>query len=181
MTKTFAAAMLAAGLLLGYAGSAWTQTGQNLPVPGIGGARPVANAHELPDPKTDYKVVFDIGTGGKDGAVNPMLEAMARYLNTLAANGVPAEHRHIAAVFHQGGTSAVMSNDAFKARFEGKDNPNVALIHQLKQAGVDFRVCGQALLANKIEHNMVNPDIQIDLWALTTIVNLQLRGFVKVG
>jgi hypothetical protein len=27
----------------------------------------------------------------------------------------------------------------------------------------------------------VNPDIQIDLWALTSLVNLQLDGYVRVG
>jgi hypothetical protein len=29
----------------------------------------------------------------------------------LAHNGVPANHRHIAAVFHQGGGDAVFTND----------------------------------------------------------------------
>jgi hypothetical protein len=27
----------------------------------------------------------------------------------------------------------------------------------------------------------VNPDVQIDLWAMTTLVNLQLKGYVRVG
>jgi len=110
-----------------------------------------------------------------------MLPAIARYVNTLAKNGVPADHRHIAAVFHQGGTSVVMNSETFKSRFNGQDNPNLAIVHALKQAGVDFRVCGQALLGNKIDPKQVNPDIQVDLWALTTIVNLQTRGYVKVG
>ena len=73
-----------------------------------------------------------------------------------------------------------MKNDAYKARF-GHDNPNVALIHELKQAGVDLRVCGQGLLGRKIDQSQVLPDIQVDLWALTTMVNLQLRGYVRVG
>ena len=68
----------------------------------------------------------------------------------------------------------VMSNDAYKERYS-RDNPNIALIHALKQAGVDIRVCGQGLLARKIDPKQVNPDVQIDLWAMTTLVNLQLR------
>jgi intracellular sulfur oxidation DsrE/DsrF family protein len=74
----------------------------------------------------------------------------------------------------------VLNNDVFKSRFS-RDNPNVALIHELKQAGVDFRVCGQALLGKKIEPGMVLPDIQVDLWAVTTMVNLQMRGYARVG
>jgi len=27
----------------------------------------------------------------------------------------------------------------------------------------------------------VLPDVQVDLWAMTTMVNLQLRGYVRVG
>jgi hypothetical protein len=43
------------------------------------------------------------------------------------------------------------------------------------------RACGQGLIARKIDANQVNPDIQVDLWAMTTLVNLQLKGFVRVG
>jgi intracellular sulfur oxidation DsrE/DsrF family protein len=74
----------------------------------------------------------------------------------------------------------VMTNEAYKARYN-RDNPNIAVIHALKQAGVDIRVCGQGLLARKIDLKQVNPDIQIDLWALTSLVNLQLKGYVRVG
>jgi len=74
----------------------------------------------------------------------------------------------------------VMTNDAYKERYN-RDNPNIAIIHALKQAAVDIRVCGQGLLARKIEASQVNPDVQIDLWAMTTLVNLQLKGYVRVG
>jgi len=74
----------------------------------------------------------------------------------------------------------VMTNDAYKERYN-RDNPNIALIHALKQAGVDIRVCGQGLIGRKIDSAQVNPDVQIDLWAMTTLVNLQLKGYVRVG
>ena len=182
MRTTIVAAALAAGVALGYSASTRAQSSA-LPVAGYDAARDIPGARELPDPKMDYKVVFDIGQGAKNPAtdINPMLPAIARYVNTLAKHGVPPEHRHIAAVFHQGGTSVVMNSETFKARHNGQDNPNLALLHALKQAGVDFRVCGQAVLANKLDPSQVNPEIEVDLWALTTIVNLQSRGYVKVG
>ncbi|HEX7795818.1 MAG TPA: DsrE family protein [Vicinamibacterales bacterium] len=152
-------------------------------VPGYEAARDLPGARELPDPKTDYKVVFADGQDAKNpGDINPMLPTIATYLNTLGKYGVPAEHRHLVIMFHQRtpDIDIVMTNEAYKERYN-RDNPNIALIHALKQAGVDIRVCGQGLLARKIDAKQVNPDVQIDLWAMTTLVNLQLKGYVRVG
>jgi intracellular sulfur oxidation DsrE/DsrF family protein len=152
-------------------------------VPGYEAARDLPGARELPDPKTDYKVVFADGQDAKNpGDVNPMLPTIATYVNTLGKYGVPAEHRHIVIMFHQRtpDIDIVMTNEAYKERYN-RDNPNIAIIHALKQAGVDIRVCGQGLIGRKIDAKQVNPDVQIDLWAMTTLVNLQLKGFVRVG
>jgi intracellular sulfur oxidation DsrE/DsrF family protein len=155
---------------------------QALPVPDAPVATNLPGAKELPDPKMVYKVVFDISKAAdKVDEVNPMLTAIARFLNTLAKNGVAADHRKIAVVVHQGGTPIILNNDEFRARNQGHDNPNIAMIQKLAKAGVDFRVCGQSVLANKIDPKTIQPEIELDLWALTTIVNLELRGYVKVG
>jgi intracellular sulfur oxidation DsrE/DsrF family protein len=154
-----------------------------VPVAGYAAATDLPGARELPDPKMDYKVVFAIASGAKEKKdVNPMLPSVAMYLNTLAQYGVAAEHRHLVVMFHQRTDDAdiVMTNEAYKARY-GIDNPNIAIIHALKQAGVDFRVCGQGVLARKIDPKQVNPDIQIDLWAMTSLVNLQMKGYVRIG
>ena len=152
-------------------------------VPGSDVSKDLPGARELPDPKTDYKVVFADGQDAKNpGDVNPMLPTIATYVNTLGKYGVPAEHRHIVIMFHQRtpDLDIVMSNEAYKARYN-RDNPNIAIIHALKQAGVDIRVCGQGLIGRKIDTKQVNPDVQVDLWAMTTLVNLQLKGYVRVG
>jgi intracellular sulfur oxidation DsrE/DsrF family protein len=181
MNKTMIAAALAAGVMFGYSGRAWTQSGDKLPVAGYDAAKDIPGARELPDPKVDYKVVFSVAQVVKPEEIHPTLQTMSRYLNTLAHNGVPASHRHIAAVFHQGGGDAVLTNEVYKARHNGQNNPNIALLHELKQAGVELRVCGQGLLGKKIDPAQVLPDVQVDLWAMTTMVNLQLRGYVRVG
>ena len=153
-------------------------------VPGYPAARDLPGAAELPDPKIDYKILFSVSNGAKDrdAEVNPMLPTLARYLNTLGKYGVPANHRHLVVMFHQRNPDfdIVLTNEAYKARY-GKDNPNIALIHALKQAGVEFRACGQALGARKIEAKDVNPDIQVDLWAMTSMLNLQMKGYARVG
>ena len=181
MNKTMVAAALAAGVMFGYSGRAWTQTDQKLPVAGYAAAKDIPGARELPNPDVDYKVVFSVAAVAKPEEIHPMLKTIALYLNTLAHNGVPASHRHIVAVFHQGGGDAVLANDVYKARHNGTINPNIALLHELKQAGVELRVCGQRLLGKKVDPKDVLPDVQVDLWAMTTMVNLQLRGYVRVG
>ena len=170
-------------LASGSFGPANADSATPLLVPGYEAARDLPGARELPDPKTDYKVVFADGQDAKNpGDVNPMLPTIATYVNTLGKHGVPAEHRHIVIMFHQrtADIDIVMTNEAYKERYN-RDNPNIALIHALKQAGVDIRVCGQGLIARNIDPGQVNPDIQIDLWAMTTLVNLQLKGYVRVG
>jgi intracellular sulfur oxidation DsrE/DsrF family protein len=170
-------------LAAGSFGLAKADTNKSVLVPGYEAARDVPGARDLPDPKTDYKVVFADGQDAKNpGDINPMLPTIATYVNTLGKYGVPADHRHIVIMFHQRtpDIDIVMTNEAYKERYK-RDNPNIALIHALKQAGVDIRVCGQGLLARKIDAKQVNPDVQIDLWALTTLVNLQLKGYVRVG
>jgi intracellular sulfur oxidation DsrE/DsrF family protein len=181
-SKTIGVATVLA-LVLASAGPTRASSEQALLVPGYPAARDVAGAHELPDPNLDYKVLFSVSQGAKDATqVNPTLPNVARYLNTLGKYGVPAQHRHLVVMFHQRNPDfdIVMTNEAYKARY-GKDNPNVALIHALKMAGVEFRACGQALGARKIDAKDVNPDIQVDLWAMTSMMNLQMKGYVRVG
>jgi intracellular sulfur oxidation DsrE/DsrF family protein len=181
MNKLIVAATLAVGVMLGYSGRAWTQTDQKLPVAGYNAAKDIPGAKELPDPNVDYKVVFSVAANAKADEIHPTLKTIALYLNTLAHNGVPANHRHVAAVFHQGGGDAVLLNDVYKARHNGTDNPNIAMLRELREAGVELRVCGQGLLGKKLEPSQVLPDVQVDLWAMTTMVNLQLRGYVRIG
>jgi len=154
----------------------------NLPIPGYGAARDVQNAQLLPDPNVEHKVVFDAVRAAENvDDVNPMLVAVARYLNTLAKYGVPPEKRKIAVVFHQDAGPVVMKNEAFKARYDGHDNPNVELIRNLHAAGVSLHVCGQGMLARKIAPEDILDEIQLDLWALTTLIEFGRLGYVKIG
>jgi len=183
MKMSFSRTAMFAAVLSGLSLTGRIAAAENaLAVPDAAVARDVPGAHELPDPNRTYKVVFDVGIAAdKIDEVNPMLATVARYVNTLAKYGVPQDHRKIAVVFHQKGTEIIQNNGAYKARNGGHDNPNVALIRELKKAGVDFRVCGQAVLGAKIDPKNIQPEIQLDLWALTTLVDFQLDGYVHVG
>lgn len=177
MRKLLACAILMAGLV-GLSGMAMAQ---ELPIPGVEPAKDQPGAHEYPDPKLTYKIVFDIA-GGPDSPdkVNPDLRGVAEFINTLAKYNVPASHRIIAVVFHQKGTPAILMNDEYRKRYN-TDNPNIQMIQAMKKAGVDFRVCGQAVLGMKIDPKTIQPEIQLDLWAGMTIPNLMMRGYQHLG
>jgi len=153
-----------------------------LPIPGYPASRDYPGAHLTPDPNTEYKVVFDfVVTDDNLDDPYPMLPLVARYVNTLANLGVPAENRKIAIVMHQGSGLIGLKNDEFKARHDGKDNPNIELIRQLHSAGVAFHLCGQGVLSRNVEESDLLDEIQVDYWALTTLIELGRQGYVKIG
>ena len=171
----------AAALALAAASIAPANAAEPLAIPGGPIAKDVPGAKELPDPKLVYKVVFVAGKAAAtpDG-INPTLTGVAEFVNTLAAHGVPADHRKIAVVIHQAATPMILNAEAFKAR-TGRDNPDLALIKAMTKAGVQFYVCGQAVLGNKIDPKDITPEVELTLWALTTVTQLELRGYVPAG
>lgn len=154
----------------------------DLPVPGYNAGRDLPGAHNAPDPNTEYKVVFDLVVPDEDlDDPYPMLPLIAIYVNTLAKFGVPPENRKIAVVMHRGSGLIGLKNEEFKARNDGHDNPNIELIQKLHAAGVTFHLCGQGVLSREIDQQDIMEEIQIDYWALTTLIELGRQGYVKIG
>jgi intracellular sulfur oxidation DsrE/DsrF family protein len=177
MRKLLACTILLAGLV----GLPAAAMAQDLPIPGVEPAKDQPGAHEYPDPKLTYKIVFDLADGpATPDKVNPGLQGVAEFINTLAKYNVPASHRMIAVVFHQKSTPAILINDEYRKRYNA-DNPDIQLVQAMKKAGVDFRVCGQAVLGNHIDPKTIQPEIELDLWAGITIPNLMMRGYQHLG
>lgn len=155
---------------------------QDLPVSGHAAARDYPGAQLTPDANTEYKVLFDFAMVDDNlDDPYPMLPLVARYVNTLANLGVPKQNQKIAIVMHQGSGLIGLNNEEFRARHDGKDNPNIDLIRQLHAAGVTFHLCGQGVLANKVDEKDLLDEIQVDYWALTTIIELGRQGYVILG
>lgn len=155
---------------------------ESLPVPGYDAGRDYPGAPNSPDPKIEYKVVFDmVMTDDNLDDPYPMLPVIAKYINTLARFGVPAENRKIAVVLHRGSGLIGLRNEAFKTRNDGHDNPNIELIRKLHAVGVSFHMCGQGVLALGIDEADIMDEIQVDYWALTTLIELGRQGYVKIG
>jgi intracellular sulfur oxidation DsrE/DsrF family protein len=180
MNKVFA--RIAIATLLTSAAHLYAQT--PLAVPGAPVSKDVPGAKQLPNPDRIYKVVFSIGKPSPDAKkANPALTSIANYVNTLAKYGVPVEHRKIAVMIHHRGDGwdMILKNDAHRRATEGLDNPNIEMIQKLQAAGVEFRVCGQLVVGRKLNPDDLLPGIQTDLWAMTSLVDLQLDGYVHIA
>lgn len=147
---------------------------------GHGTVHPMEGALEPPSPKLRYQVVFDISkAAGQPGKVNPGLDRVARFVNLLARDGVRRQPGDVVAIIHGPATPSILSGEDFRKR-NGAPNPNLDLIRQLVAAGVSVRVCSQALSGNRITAAEVAEGVQIDVAGVTTLANLQLRGYALI-
>jgi intracellular sulfur oxidation DsrE/DsrF family protein len=135
----------------------------------------------LPDaaqqPRAAAKVVFDITTDNAPGEVNRGLDRVARYVNLSAGAGVDSGRIQIAAVVHGPATQSILKDSAYARHRETRENPNLDLIRQLKAAGVELYVCGQALAHHRFDQADVAPEVTIAVAAMTVSVNKQLEGY----
>ncbi len=146
-------------------------------IKGYGGVHPRPELPMRPSPSVDYKIIVDVTHGGTDhDKVFGSLVRLARLVNVMAYAGVPHEHLHIAAVIENEAGFAAFSNAAYRKQFH-IDNPNLALLHALRQAGVELMVCSQALAENGFEDSDIAPDVEVTLSALTDFAVYGERGY----
>lgn len=150
------------------------------PVPGYGAFTAMPEAGEQPDPARLYEVVFDVSGGGDVASPSRGLDRVARYVNLLANGGVDTNHRRIVVVGHGAASQAVLTDIAWAARHDAKPNPSAELVRQLLAAGVDVRICGQAMVGQTIAPEDLARGVKVDLAALMTVTHLQQRGYALV-
>ena len=140
-----------------------------------GGVKPLPDAVE--QPRAGAKVVFDVTADSKPDELNKGLERAARLLNLYGAAKLKATDVKIVAVLHGEATKAVLTDAAYESRTGHKTNPNLPLIAELRNAGVDVQVCGQALNYKGIADSEVADKVAVAVSALTVLVNRQANGF----
>ena len=150
-------------------------------VPDFGIYSEVPNPFEKPDPALRYKVVFDVSQAARTpGAVHQGLERVARMVNLLVRHGVKLQPADIVVTMHGPAAKTTLTSAAFAKRFNGEANPNAELIKQLTAAGVSVRLCGQSMVAAGFARDELNPDVKVDVAAITTMATLQLRGYAVI-
>ena len=144
------------------------------------GVIPVADPTEIPEPKRDYKLLFEFANKNPDSLAKEIsggLDNVARVLNLHFASGIPAKNIIPVIVIDGPGIEAVMNNESYQKR-HSMDNPNLKLIQDLENAGTKFMVCGQAMAFSEIKREELLPEVKVSLTAQTVLSNYQLQGFV---
>ncbi len=148
-----------------------------LAIQGAGRIHPLPHAAYQPDPRAEYKVVFGLTMpAAKPEQINPALERVARTVNLYVNAGVPVSHLHFVAVASGGATALALDDVHYRQQF-GIDNPNLPVITQLRKAGMDVAVCGQAVAEHDYPYEGIDKQVTLALSALTTIIDLQRRGY----
>lgn len=132
-------------------------------------------------PGTKYKLLLDVASGSRDShSLNRGLESAARFLNMHARVGIDPDDLRIEIVTHGGTTFDVLSDRAYRERFD-RDNPNSALLKALAGAGVVIRQCGQSAAFNGVKVDELAPGVQMAVSAMTVMARRQSEGWVRVN
>lgn len=150
-------------------------------IAGYGKVHPRPDAAVQPDPAVDYRIFVRVTDDGKHpDAPMRALDRLARLVNLMGVAKVPPSHVHIVALL-DGESSLAATNDATYQRFtKVARNPNRAIVHALRQAGVELLVCAQALASENLPDSAVVPEVTITLSALTDMVVYGQKGYTQV-
>lgn len=174
ITRTAAAIGLAFASTLAFAGEGFWQTPA---IEGAGEMHPLPHAAYQPDPDATYKVVFTLTRASDDAAkVNPGLQRVARTVNLYVNAGVSLKHLKFVAIASGPATAIALDDAHYKQQFK-VDNPNLPVIRELRHAGIDVAVCGQAVAEHHYEYAWVSRDVTLALSALTTVTELEQKGY----
>jgi intracellular sulfur oxidation DsrE/DsrF family protein len=176
MSRPFVSILLALSLLpaAAFASDGFWQTPT---IAGAGKIHALPQAAYQPDRNATYKVVFSLSKAGdKPDEVSPSLDHVARAVNLYVSAGVPLDHLKFVAIA-SGASTPIVLNDAQYQKLYGVANPNLPLIEQLRKAGVDIAVCGQAVAEHKFQYDWVDSHVTLALSALTTVTVLEQQGY----
>ena len=140
----------------------------------------VKDPTEIPDPKMDYKLLFELTGNNPDSVakeINYGLTELARKINLHVASGVPLKKIFPVIVIHAGALNAFTNNDVYKEKYK-TDNPNLKLISDLEALGTRFIACGQAMAFLDIKKEALLPVMKVSVTAQTVLSNYQLKGYV---
>ena len=144
------------------------------------GVIPVDNPTEIPDPKMDYKILFELAGATPDSMIkenNPGLDEIARVINLHAASGIPIKKIIPVVVVHAGALFSLMTNEAYQKKYK-TDNPNLTLLDDMTKLGIRFIACGQAMNFVGVTKEELLPFVKISLTAQTVISGYQMKGYV---
>ncbi len=160
-----------------FALCAKAQTAKYPIVKGEGGIYEIEEATERPDPNKEYKIFVDLTSGSNNPRdVNRWVNNLARMMNLHGIAGVPKENIDLKVVVHGGAIYSIVNDEKYQDRYN-TDNPNLKVYEALKEAGAEFYICGQSMIARDLEQEDLWSGAEIALSALTTITTYVPEGY----
>lgn len=154
------------------------QIGLDPIVSGFGKVFEIPEATERPDPNGEFKIIIDLVSGAEDPKqINRMVDNIARMMNLHGVGGVAKENLSVKVAVHGGAVFSIL-NDAYYEKLYGVKNPNLPVYEALKEAGVEFYVCGQSLVARNMKTTDVWEGTEIALSMLTVLTKYVPEGYM---
>ncbi|WP_034916331.1 DsrE family protein [Erwinia sp. 9145] len=146
-------------------------------IEGYGKAHYEADAAYKPAVGDSNKIVFQV-TRAENSPKDPNLglERVARVVNLYVASGVPVDQLKFVVSVTADGTPAMLNNVQYK-RIYGIDNPNLKLIGELREKGVDVSVCDQSVAFHHFQHDWIDKSVTHALSSPTTVATLENKGY----
>jgi len=168
--------LVLAGLVICWS-STFAQTKSNPVVEEYGTIWNLPEA-KTPAPQLQYKLVIDLKSSSlrNPKSLNVGLDNVARLLNLHVTGGVPMSNLDIVVAIHGGATHIVLEDELYLEKF-GSKNPNLALLKELKNAGVQLYVCGQSLQGRGYGQDRVADPVEIALSMLTLASEKMMEGY----
>jgi intracellular sulfur oxidation DsrE/DsrF family protein len=123
-----------------------------------------------------FKALWEINQGDTM-SVNQQLTTIARFLNVHARHDIPVSQLQTAAVVHGGGWTALLTDEAYGARYGGKANPSKQLVQELLANGTQLVLCGQTAGSRGIKREELLPGVTVAISAMTAFNLFQSQGY----
>jgi len=150
-------------------------------IPAADGYASIPGAPFRPGHTHVYHAVFDATLAAdKPDRLIPALNMVGSELNALGVEKVRLANAKFVVVFHGGALAGILDDAHYRSRF-GVANPNLAVLAQLKKAGVKLYACGQNLIAEHIDPAILSPDVQVASDALLVLMAFQNRGYALMS
>lgn len=145
-----------------------------------GAFTPIPNPSFAADKSLELKVVWDL-TEAAATPTEPLpgISRPANFFLLAEAEGVPRARVHLALLVHGGATPGLLANEHYKAA-KGVDNPNIALLKAMSDAGVQIIVCGQSIARQKIAREQLLPFVKVSTSATIARATLHAQGYATM-
>ncbi|UJP65032.1 DsrE family protein [Mongoliitalea daihaiensis] len=147
-------------------------------VKGFGKVYEIPEATELPNSDQKFNIIIDLVSAAENPAqINRMVDNIARMINLHGIGGVQATQLQVKVAVHGGAIYSIL-NDEFYRKLYGVNNPNLPVYEALKDAGVEFYICGQSLLARDMQSSDMWDGAEMALSMLTTLTKYVPQGYM---